>query len=111
MKVKLFKNKKGSVLVERILMVAFAVAAGGAVILYGSQTIVNAKNTQITGILGNGGQEQMTQEQLDLHFNDSNYTISLSTSELNSNSFSNLTTEIINTRTNLNKKIRQIITN
>ena len=100
MKVKLFKNKKGSVLVERILMVAFAVAAGGAVIVYGSNVIVDAKNTQITGILGNGGQGQMTQEQLDSHFNDNNHTITLSSSELNSNSFSNLTTEIINTRTN-----------
>lgn len=94
---KLFKNKKGSVLVEKILMAAFAVAAGGAVVVYGSNVLTNAKNTEITGILGGGG--QMTQEQLDAHFNDSNYTISLSSSELNSNSFSNLTTEIINIRT------------
>lgn len=85
-----FKNKKGSILVERILMVAFAVAAGSAVILYGSQTITNAKNTQITGILGNGSQEGMTQEQLDAHFNDSAKTITITANELNSKTFPNL---------------------
>ena len=48
---KLFKCKKGSQLVEKILMVAFSVAAGGAVVVYGANVITNAKNTQITGIL------------------------------------------------------------
>lgn len=87
---KLFKNKKGSVLVERILMVAFAVAAGGGVIVYGSQVITDAKNTQITGILGNNGQtDAMTQEQILSHFDDTSKNISITLEELNTKSFSN----------------------
>jgi hypothetical protein len=72
-------------------MTAFAVAAGGAVIVYGSNVITNAKNTQITGILGtNGNQTHLTQEEIDAHFNDSSKQISFSSSELNSRSFANL---------------------
>ena len=45
---KLFKNKKGSQLVEKVLMVAFSVAAGGAVIVYGANVINESKNTNIS---------------------------------------------------------------
>ena len=48
---KLFKNKKGSQLVEKIMMAAFAVAAGAAVVVYTSNVIIEAKNMQITGVL------------------------------------------------------------
>lgn len=52
---KLFKSKKGSQLVEKILMTAFALAAGAGVILYASNVIIEAKNTNIgAGILGQG---------------------------------------------------------
>ena len=52
---KMFKNKKGSQLVEKILMTAFALAAGAGVILYASNVIIEAKNTNIgAGILGQG---------------------------------------------------------
>lgn len=87
---KLFKNKKGSVLVEKILMAAFAVAAGGTVVVYGSKVITNAKNTEITGILGNSGQGRMTQEQLDAHFNDTVGIITINQEELNTKSFNSL---------------------
>ena len=40
---KLFKNKKGSQLVEKIMMTAFAVAAGAAVIVYGAGVITQSK--------------------------------------------------------------------
>lgn len=88
---KLFKNKKASILVEKILMAAFAVAAGGGVIVYGSQVITNAKNTQITGILGDNGQAgAMTQEQILSHFDDASKNISITLDELNTRSFSNV---------------------
>lgn len=52
---KLFKNKKGSGLVEKIMVTAFAVAAGGAVIMFTRNVIIESKNKPITGILdGNG---------------------------------------------------------
>lgn len=41
---KLLKNKKGSELVEKILMVAFSVAAGAAVIVY-LVAVINAKKS------------------------------------------------------------------
>lgn len=83
---KLFKNKNGSVLVEKILMAAFAVAGGGAVIVYGSNVLTNAKNTEITGILSGNGQN--SEDTLNAHFDDSNFTVYLSAEEINSNSFS-----------------------
>lgn len=43
----LFKNKKGSGLVEKILVAAFAVSMGGAVILYGSNVISQSKNADV----------------------------------------------------------------
>ena len=51
---KLFKNKRGSQLVEKIMLWGFAVAAGGAVILYTSNVIIEAKNHNITGLNGSG---------------------------------------------------------
>lgn len=45
---KLFKNKKGSQLVEKVLMVAFSVAAGGAVIVYGANVINQSKTTNVS---------------------------------------------------------------
>lgn len=54
------KNKKGSVLVEKILMTAFAVAAGGAVIMYTRNVIIEAKNTQIQGILNGNSSNSNT---------------------------------------------------
>ena len=84
----MIRNKKGSILVENILMWAFAVAAGGAVIIYGSNVITNAKNTQITGILENNNGN--VQEQLDAHFNDSAKTVTLSSTEIANISFTNL---------------------
>lgn len=42
---KLFKNKRGSQLVEKIMMTAFSVAAGAAVIVYGVN-VINASKTQ-----------------------------------------------------------------
>ena len=53
---KLFKNKKGSQLVEKIMMVAFALAAGAAVVVYTSNVIIEAKNKPISGVL----EEQQT---------------------------------------------------
>lgn len=44
---KLFKNKKGSQLVEKVLMTAFSVAAGGAVIVYGANVIAVSKNANV----------------------------------------------------------------
>ena len=44
---RLFKNKKGSELVEKILMVAFSVAAGAAVIVYLVSVINNKKTTSV----------------------------------------------------------------
>ena len=41
---KLFKSKKGSQLVEKIMLTAFSVAAGAAVILFTSNVIIEAKN-------------------------------------------------------------------
>lgn len=81
----MIKNKKGSILVERILMTAFAVAAGGAITIYGSNVITNAKNTQITGILGNG----LTQQEIEAHFDDDSRTITMTAAELNGRSFPN----------------------
>ena len=53
---RLFKDKKGSGLVEKIMVTAFAVAAGGAVILWTSNVIIESKNKPISGILdGDGG--------------------------------------------------------
>ena len=40
---KLFRNKKGSQLVEKIMMTAFSVAAGAAVIVYGAGVITQSK--------------------------------------------------------------------
>lgn len=40
---KLFKNKRGSELVEKIIMVAFSVAMGGALIVYSAGVINNSK--------------------------------------------------------------------
>lgn len=57
---KLFKNKKGSGLVEKIMVTAFAVAAGGAVIVFTSNVIIEAKNKPINGIL-DGGAGQTTE--------------------------------------------------
>ena len=47
---KIFKNKKGSGLVEKIMLTAFAVAAGGAVIVYTSNVVISAKDTNIPGV-------------------------------------------------------------
>ena len=44
---KLLKNKKGSQLVEKIMMAAFSVAAGAAVIVYGVNVINSSKNQSI----------------------------------------------------------------
>ena len=44
---KLLKNKKGSELVEKILMVAFSVAAGAAIIVYLVSVINNSKTTTV----------------------------------------------------------------
>ena len=44
---KLLKNKKGSELVEKILMVAFSVAAGAAIIIYLVSVINNSKTTSV----------------------------------------------------------------
>ena len=41
---KLFKNKKGNELIEKIMIASFSIAAGGAVILYTSNVIIDAKN-------------------------------------------------------------------
>ena len=46
---KLLKNKKGSELVEKILMVAFSVAAGAAVIVY-LVSVINSKKTTTVSI-------------------------------------------------------------
>ena len=56
----LFKNKRGSGLVEKIMLTAFAVAAGGAVIVYTSNVIIEAKNHNVPGLnlvddVNNGG--------------------------------------------------------
>ena len=48
---KLFKNIKGSSLVEKILVTAFSVAAGGAIILYMSNVIIESKNMSGEDIL------------------------------------------------------------
>ena len=45
---KLFKCKKGSQLVEKVLIVAFSVAAGGAVIVYGTNVINASKNVNVS---------------------------------------------------------------
>ena len=42
------KNKKGSQLVEKIMMTAFSVAAGAAVIVYGA-SVINASKNQSVG--------------------------------------------------------------
>ena len=46
---KLFKNKKGSELVEKIIMLAFSVAMGGAVILYTAGIINENKDLHYAG--------------------------------------------------------------
>ena len=48
---KLFKNIKGSSLVEKILVTAFSVAAGSAIILYMSNVIIESKNMNGDDIL------------------------------------------------------------
>ena len=48
---KLFKNIKGSSLVEKILVAAFSVAAGSAIILYMSNVIIESKNMNGDDIL------------------------------------------------------------
>ena len=88
MKAKLFKNKKGSILVERILMVAFSVAAGGAVVVYGANVINDSKNTQITGILdGATGNSDVT-------YYNNEYKITLSPYILNGSTWGNLKDEL-----------------
>ena len=44
---RIYKSKKGSELVEKIIMVAFSVAMGGAVIVYGANVINNSKNANV----------------------------------------------------------------
>ena len=44
---KLFKNKRGSELVEKIIMVAFSVAMGGALIIYTAGVINQSKESKI----------------------------------------------------------------
>lgn len=44
---KIFRNKRASVLTEKIIMVAFSVAAGGGVIVYGANVITISKNTNV----------------------------------------------------------------
>lgn len=46
---KLFKNKKGSALVEKIIMTAFSVAMGAAVIMYAVNVINENKNLRYAG--------------------------------------------------------------
>lgn len=41
---KLFRNKKGNELIEKIMIASFSIAAGSAVILYTSNVIIDAKN-------------------------------------------------------------------
>lgn len=48
---KLFKHKKGSQLVEKIMLAAFSVAAGGAIIFYTSNVIAESKNMNGDDIL------------------------------------------------------------
>ena len=60
---KFFKNKKGSGLVEKIMITAFAVAAGGAVIVYTSNVVIEAKNHNVPGLsLTEGGTAGMIPE-------------------------------------------------
>ena len=47
---KLFRNKKASELVEKIMTTAFAIAAGAAVIAYTSNVIIESKNAGAPGI-------------------------------------------------------------
>ena len=56
---KLFKNKKGNSLIEKIMVTGFAVAAGGAVIAFTSNVIIEAKNKNISGILDGDGAGQV----------------------------------------------------
>ena len=44
------RNKRGSGLVEKIMLTAFAVAAGGAVIVYTSNVVIEAKNHNVPGL-------------------------------------------------------------
>lgn len=73
---KLFKNKRGSQLVENIMLWGFAVAAGGAVILYTSNVIIEAKNHNIAGLNlsdggGGGAQSQIGIKKMEMCINDS----------------------------------------
>ena len=95
---KIFKSKKASVLVEKILMVAFSVAAGGAVIIYGSNVIANAKNTQITGILSDQNNTAI-QEALDENgyfLDDSSCQIYLTPEKINGRRLTNVANYINN---------------
>lgn len=47
---KFFKNIKGSQIVEKLMIFGFSVAAGGAVIAYDGNVIIEAKKSQYYGI-------------------------------------------------------------
>ena len=85
-----FKNKRGSGLVEKIMLVAFSVAAGGAVIVYTSNVIIEAKNQNVPGLNlledggGNGGQSATP------WYDDDTKTIVLTADMMNSKTFPNL---------------------
>ena len=49
---KFFKNKRASELTEKIIMVAFAVAMGGATIVYAGNVISNSKNVTVEMPIG-----------------------------------------------------------
>lgn len=78
---KLFKNKKGSQIVEKVMIFAFSVAAGGAVILYTSNVIVEAKNRNgAPGILNGVGEsgyisESAASDNLTYQLNGDSYTV------------------------------------
>ena len=92
MKIKrsLFKNKRGSGLVEKIMLVAFSVAAGGAVIVYTSNVVIEAKNHNVPGLnlteddAGGAGQSG------NLWYNDDAKTVTLTPDMMNNKTFPNL---------------------
>lgn len=75
---KLFKNKKGSQLVEKVLMAAFSVAAGAGVIVYGVNVINNSKNANVdlnAGVITRTISEDEGTEGLQYTYNGEGYTI------------------------------------
>lgn len=75
---KLFKNKKGSELTEKIMMTAFSVAAGAAVIVYGVGVINNSKNANVdfnAGVITRTISEEEGTEGLQYAYNGEGYTV------------------------------------